>query len=66
MPNKTKLVICCHHIMEALKNNKKIKKIEVMEETFVCPKCAKNQPKTKKEFMDMFTTICEHCLKGKN
>jgi len=52
--------------MEALKNNKKIKKIEVMEETFVCPKCAKNQPKTKKEFMDMFTTICEHCLKGKN
>lgn len=67
MPQKIKLVICCHHIMDALKTKKKIKKIEVLNETFACPACAKNQPKTEKEFMDMFITVCEHCLKdGKN
>lgn len=63
MSNKTKLVIACRHILEAGKNNKKIKMFEVLKDTFVCSECAENEPKNKKEFMDMFVTLCEDCIK---
>lgn len=62
MIHDEKLVIGCKHILEAANKGKKIRAIEVLEETFVCAKCAKKEPKTKKEFMDMFVSMCKDCI----
>lgn len=59
------LVVCCHHILTALKAKKKIKMFEVLKDTFTCEKCAENEPKTKKAYMAMFVTVCRDCIKGK-
>ena len=61
---KDNVVLGCRHILKALKDKKKIKMIEVLDDTFTCEKCAKHEPKTKKQFMDMFVTICRKCIKG--
>lgn len=58
------LVICCTHILKSLKAKKKIKMFEVLKDTFVCEKCAEKEPKTKKEFMKMFATVCRDCIKN--
>ena len=59
---KDNLVIGCRHILEAGKVNKKIRVFEVLEDTFTCVRCAVKMPKTKKEFMDMFVTLCRDCV----
>lgn len=60
---KDNLVIVCRHIFSACEKGKSLLVKEVALETFTCYKCAKNQPKNKKEFMDMFITLCKCCLK---
>ena len=63
MKKKQDLVIVCKHIFSSCKKDKEIIVEEVLEDTFTCVKCSKNQPKTKKAFMDMFITLCRCCLK---
>lgn len=29
---------------------------------YTCENCAKNEPQSQKEFMDMLSTCCMHCL----
>ena len=56
------LVVCCSHILKALQAKRKIQMFEVLPETFVCSKCERNEPKTKKDYMKMFNTVCKGCI----
>lgn len=58
------LVVCCVHILKAVRAKKKIAMFEVLKDTFTCKKCAENEPKTKKAYMAMFVTVCKGCIKG--
>lgn len=59
------LVLGCNHILKALESGEAITINEVLEETFACDVCAKKEPQSQKEFMDMFATICKGCINGK-
>lgn len=60
------LVIVCHHILNSLKAGEKFSMNEVLEDTFTCNACARNEPKTKKEFMDMFVSVCRDCISNQD
>lgn len=66
-----KLSLACNHLLEG----KRQKAYLVWEDEpineqdtgkiYTCKKCAENEPKSEKEFKNMLTTCCMHCLRNR-
>lgn len=56
------LVVCCSHILTALRTKKDIAIFEVLPDTFACQKCSKKEPRNEKEYLKMFNTVCKGCI----
>lgn len=63
--NKQRLVLVCKHILKAREKKEEITIEQVEKDLFVCLKCEKKMPKTKKEFMSMFVSLCSGCLNAR-